>query len=81
MYGRDKLINLHLEALAVLGWQPAPVGDAIDQLAGFELLRGDGAAFVAGRDTSTVARWAAAAAAEAERRERKIIASLMGAAT
>ncbi|MGY3238360.1 hypothetical protein ACVWZ4_001008 [Bradyrhizobium sp. USDA 4472] len=36
-------------------------GDAIDQLATLELLRRDDPAFVSGRDTSTLARWAAAA--------------------
>jgi hypothetical protein len=39
-------------------------GDAIDQLTRLELLRGDDAALVGGRDTSTLARWAAAAESE-----------------
>jgi hypothetical protein len=39
----------------------ASYGDAIDQLARFELLRSEEAAVVGGRDTSTLARWAAAA--------------------
>jgi hypothetical protein len=59
-----RLIDLHLQGLALLGWQPAPGGDAIEQLARGELLLGDDAVFVAGRDTSTIARWAALAEAE-----------------
>jgi hypothetical protein len=63
----DRMIGQLLAVLAGLGWQPAPGGDAIEQLARFELLRGDDAAFVAGRrDTSTLARWAQAADDEGE---------------
>jgi hypothetical protein len=57
----DKMIAQHLAILAELGWHPPPDGDAIDQLARGELLLGDDAACVAGRDTSTIARWAQAA--------------------
>ncbi|OKO75124.1 hypothetical protein AC629_34370 [Bradyrhizobium sp. NAS80.1] len=39
----------------------ANCGDAIDQLARFQLLRSEDAALVGGRDASTLARWAAAA--------------------
>jgi hypothetical protein len=61
----DRMIAKLLALLADLGWQPAPGGDAIDQLARLELLLGDDAAFVAGREhPSTVARWAALAEAE-----------------
>ena len=63
----DAMIAQLLAMLAQLGWQPALGGDAIDQLARLELLLGDDAAFVAGRDTSTLARWAALAEAEGER--------------
>jgi hypothetical protein len=50
-----------LAALAERVRQIETGGDAIDQLARLELLRGDDAALVGGRDTSTLARWAAAA--------------------
>ena len=50
-----------LAALAERVRQIETGGDAIDQLARLELLRSDDAALVGGRDTSTGARWAAAA--------------------
>lgn len=50
-----------LAALAERVGRIASYGDAIDQLARFELLRSEDAALVGGRDASTLARWAAAA--------------------
>jgi hypothetical protein len=55
-----------LAALAERVRQIETGGDAIDQLARLELLRSDDAALVGGRDTSTGARWAAAAEDEGE---------------
>lgn len=50
-----------LAALAECVRRIETCGDAIDQLARHELLRGHDPAFVGGRNTSTLARWAAAA--------------------
>lgn len=50
-----------LAALVKKVGQIASYGDAIDQLARFQLLFSEEAALVGGRDTSTLARWAAAA--------------------
>jgi hypothetical protein len=61
MFDRAKLIALHLEALAELGWTPPMAGDAIDQAACGALLDSEDAGFVGGRGASTVARWAQAA--------------------
>jgi hypothetical protein len=55
-HDRAHLIDLHLQALAVLGWQPP--SDAIEQAARGDLLFSPEAAIVSGRDTSTAARWA-----------------------
>jgi hypothetical protein len=38
MFDRDRLIGQLLEALAGLGWKPAPIGDVVDQLLDGELL-------------------------------------------
>jgi hypothetical protein len=54
-------VAAELAALAERVRQIESGGDAIDQLTRLELLRGDDAALVGGRDTSTLARWAAAA--------------------
>jgi len=55
-------IAAELAALAERVRQIQTGGDAIDQRARLELLRSDDAALVGGRrDTSTLARWAAAA--------------------
>jgi hypothetical protein len=61
MTDTPEALAAELAAFIVRVGQIASPGDAIDQLARFELLLGDDAAFVAGRDQSTVARWAASA--------------------
>lgn len=37
MFDRDRMIDLHLQMLAVLGWKP-PFGDVIDEIANGGLL-------------------------------------------
>jgi hypothetical protein len=62
----DRMIAQLLAMLAQLGWHPPLGGDAVDQHARGDILDGDEAGIVGGRDASTAARWAQAAADEGQ---------------
>ncbi|WP_068016380.1 hypothetical protein [Rhodoplanes sp. Z2-YC6860] len=59
MIDRDYLIGNHLAALDHLGYEH-PSADVLDKIKSFELLDTESAAIVAGRDASTITKWAQA---------------------
>jgi hypothetical protein len=56
MLNRDRMIALHLQILAELGWPP-PSGDVIDQIASGGLLTVSQAAIICETTDQTIYRW------------------------
>ena len=57
MLGRDRLIELHLQILAELGWKPHSAGDVIDLINGGALLTVEQAAIVCGLTSQRILDW------------------------
>jgi hypothetical protein len=57
MLDRERLIELHLQILAELGWRPHPVGDVIDLINDGALLTVPQAAIICGLTSQRILDW------------------------
>lgn len=77
MFDRDRMIDLHLQMLAVLGWKP-PSGDVIEEIASGGLLTVAQAAVICEVTDQTIYRWIDDAASKGQILGKKSATWLIG---